>query len=66
MSLATATTRSVAPAQASHAWRLPTADALKVYLSYASIVAALFVVGYGGANRLASQREGHLKAFLDA
>jgi membrane-associated phospholipid phosphatase len=66
MSLATAMTRSDAPAQASHAWRLPTANALKIYLSYASIVALLFVVGYGGANWLASQREGHLKVFLNA
>jgi membrane-associated phospholipid phosphatase len=66
MSLATATTRPGAPAQVSHAWRLPTADALRVYLSYASIVALLFIVGYGGANWLASQREGHLKIFIDA
>lgn len=61
-----AITRSDTSVQAAHAWRLPTADALKVYLSYAAIVALLFVVGYGGANWLASQRAGHLEIFLDA
>lgn len=60
-----AITRSDTSVRAGHAWRLPTADALKVYLSYAAIVALLFVAGYGGANWLASQRAGHLGIFLD-
>ena len=66
MSLMTAIARSAPLAQVPRIWRMPSADALRTYLSYALIVALLFVVGYGGANWLATQRATHLKLYFDA
>jgi membrane-associated phospholipid phosphatase len=66
MSLTTAIARRAPLAQVPRTWRTPSTDALRTYLSYAFIVALLFVIGYGGANWLAAQRATHLKLFLDA
>ncbi len=66
MSLMTAIVRSAPLARVPRPWRMPSAGALRTYLSYALIVALLFVIGYGGANWLAAQRATHLKLFFDA
>jgi hypothetical protein len=68
MSLMTAigAARSRPFADSDRTWRLPSAGAVRTYLSYAFVVALLFVIGYGSANWLAAQRATHLKLFLDA
>ncbi|HEY3146898.1 MAG TPA: hypothetical protein VGJ75_11125, partial [Dongiaceae bacterium] len=52
--------------RAEASWRWPDAAALKTYLSYAAMIGALFVIGYGGANWLAAQRATHFHLYWDA
>jgi hypothetical protein len=47
-------------------WRWPDAASLRIYLSYALLVGLLFVIGYGGANWLAAQRDTHFRLYWDA
>jgi hypothetical protein len=52
--------RAIAPA-----WRRPDAEASRTYLIYGGITALLFILGYGGANWLAAQRETHFRLYWD-
>ena len=44
-------------------WALPSRKAASTYLFYAAMVGVLFVIGYGGANWLASQQSMHLQIY---
>jgi hypothetical protein len=60
------TTIGGAQPSAAASWRWPDIAALRTYLSYAAVIGALFVIGYGGANWLAAQRATHLRLYWDA
>lgn len=64
--LAAQQSRLVEDSRISPPWRFPSRQAATVYLTHAAIVGILFVIGYGGANWLAAERELHAQIYWDA
>jgi membrane-associated phospholipid phosphatase len=64
-SIAARRTQSIDDSRGPRLWQLPSRQAAGTYLTHAAIIGVLFVIGYGGANWLAGQRDSPARVYWD-